>query len=52
MLLLYSLVIYEEAKKDTIFQKWLLLDTVARMSIDHENPAASIDMHHIRVKGT
>eukprot|EP00434_Breviolum_minutum_P043482 symbB.v1.2.038765.t2/scaffold5842.1/size23188/1 len=28
MLLLYSLVIYEEAKKDTIFQKWLLLDTV------------------------
>lgn len=39
MLLLYSLVIYEEAKKDTIFQKWLLLDTAARMRIDHEHLA-------------
>jgi len=28
MLLLYSLVIYEEIAKNTIFQKWLLLDTV------------------------
>jgi len=35
MLLLYSLVIYEEVAKNAIFQK-LLLDTVARMLNEHE----------------
>ena len=36
MLLLYSLVIYEEVAKNSIFQKWLLLETVARMLNEHE----------------
>ena len=35
MLLLYSLVIYEEVAKNAIFQKFLL-DTVARMWNEHE----------------
>ena len=42
MLLLYLLVIYEEAKKNTIFQKWLLLDTVAGLWNGHENRPSQI----------
>ena len=48
MLLLYSLVIYEEVAKNSIFQKRLLLETVARMLNEHRISTIDLDMHRSR----